>query len=398
MNLSNSLKLTTLAFGILLTSISTSQATVTFYIKQVQEGANGEEGLSTDVYIEDEELLKENKSSEGTHIALMEVGEFGSTFYLYVQGIDGPDTPPILLDQKFIGQYIAAATIEITSADPYIPTRTRANEAYTVKVTSSNQQWTSAYLSGAAPELSWDPLSIVLNARYEKQEVDGSIISSGVIDLETTDDEIDSTTLTLIAGGAQEFTYSYAETNIPADADPIDDTVPRASDSYLMGKEKFVVLAESDVDTNGDPIHRQIASGSIQIWPRAQGKITGLVQGDRITRSMPDVNIYLYDLYPNSTTYATIYKGEANLDGNVIPVYTSFKLGPYNRAEPIGTASSPAEIPVTNWDKYITDDGTYTLELSTITPFNGGQPERILAVTFDVDRKIEFVGSTTTSE
>ena len=40
----------------------------------------------------------------------------------------------------------------------------------------------------------------------------------------------------------------------------------------------------------------------------------------------------------------------------------------------------------------------YTLELSTITPFNGGQPERILAVTFDVDRKIEFVGSTTTSE
>ena len=42
-----------------------------------------------------------------------------------------------------------------------------------------------------------------------------------------------------------------------------------------MGKEKFVVLAESDVDTNGDPIHRQVASGSIQIWPRAQGKITG---------------------------------------------------------------------------------------------------------------------------
>ena len=53
----------------------------------------------------------------------MEVGEYGSTFYLYVQGIDGPDDgPPVLLDQKFIGQYVAtAATIEITSADPYIP-------------------------------------------------------------------------------------------------------------------------------------------------------------------------------------------------------------------------------------------------------------------------------------
>jgi hypothetical protein len=398
MNLSNSLKSTSIVFGILFTSLATSQATVTFYIKQVQEGANGEDGLSTDVYIENAELLKENKSSEGTHSALMEVGQYGSTFYLYVQGIDGPDGPPILLDQKFIGQYVATAEIEITSVDPYVPTRTRANESYSVKVTSSNQQWTSAHLSGTAPEISWDPLNVVLSATYEKQEVDGSIISSGIIDLDTTDEAVNSTTLALVAGNEQEFTYSYTGTNIPADDDPVEATVPRASDTYLMGKEKFVVLAESDVDNNGDPIHRQVGSSSIQIWPRAQGKIAGLVQGDRITRSMPDVNIYLYDLYPNSTSYATIYQGEANLEGNLIPVYTSFKLGPYNRAEPIGTSNSPAEIPVTNWDKYITDDGFYTLEVSTITPFNNGNPERILAVTFYVDRKIEVVGSTTSSE
>ncbi len=398
MYLSNSLKPTRLVFGILLASIAISHATVTFYIKQVQEGANGEGGLSTDVYIENEELLQENKSSEGTHTALIEIGEYGSTFYLYVQGIDGPDGPPVLLDQKFVGQYVATASIDITSADPYIPTRTRANEAYNVTVTSSNQQWTSAFLGGTAPELSWNPLSIVLNATYEKQEVDGSIISSGTIDLNTTDGEINSTTLTLIPGNEQEFTYPIVETNIPADDDPVDATVPRASDSYLMGKEKFVVLAESGLDANGDAIHRQIGSSSIQIWPRAQGKITGLVQDDRITRSMPDVNIYLYDLYPNSTTYATIYQGQASLDGNLIPVYTSFKLGPYNRSEPIGTADSPAEIPVTNWDKYITDDGYYTLEVSTITPFNNGNPERVLAVTFYVDRKIQVVGSTTSSE
>ena len=115
----------------------------------------------------------------------MEVGQYGSTFYLYVQGIDGPDGPPILLDQKFIGQYVATAEIEITSVDPYVPTRTRANESYSVKVTSSNQQWTSAHLSGTAPEISWDPLNVVLSATYEKQEVDGSIISSGIIDLDT---------------------------------------------------------------------------------------------------------------------------------------------------------------------------------------------------------------------
>jgi hypothetical protein len=75
MNLSNSLKSTSIVFGILFTSLATSQASVTFYIKQVQEGANGEDGLSTDVYIENAELLKENKSPEGTHSALMEVGQ-----------------------------------------------------------------------------------------------------------------------------------------------------------------------------------------------------------------------------------------------------------------------------------------------------------------------------------
>ena len=82
----------------------------------------------------------------------------------------------------------------------------------------------------------------------------------------------------------------------------------------------------------------------------------------------------------------------------MIPVYTSFKLGPYNQPTPIGTVDAPAMIPVTNWDQYVTEDGIYTLEVNTITPFNNGNPERILAVTFEVDRTIQLVGSTTTSE
>lgn len=389
----NPLKSLSLITGMLITSLVTSQATVTFFIKQVQEGANGEDGISTDVYIEDSELLTENKSSFGSHLALMEVGPYGSTFYLYVQGLDGPDGAPVLLDQKFVGQYVASADIEITSADPYLPTRTRANESFTVNITSSNQNWTSVLLSGSAPELAWDPLSMRVNATYEKQLVDGTALLAGETDL---DDTSSSDEHNMLAGETQQLTYTA--TNIPASTDPDDVTVPRPSDSLLMGEETFTIEAQSDTDIDGNPIYREVASDTIQIWPRAQAKIVGLSQDDRITRTMPDVNIYLYDLYPNSTTYATIYEGEPSLDGSVIPVYTSFKLGPYNRATPIGTADAPAEIPVTNWDKYITNDGTYTLELSTITPFNGGQPERILAVSFDVDRTIQFVGSTTTSE
>ena len=63
MNILNLIKPSSIVFGLLLTSLATSQATVTFFIKQIQEGANGEEGISSDVYIEDSDLLTENKSS-----------------------------------------------------------------------------------------------------------------------------------------------------------------------------------------------------------------------------------------------------------------------------------------------------------------------------------------------
>lgn len=385
---SQAIKTPALISGILLASLTLSQAKITFYIKQVQEGAGGEDGLSTDVYIEDEELLKENKSSTGVHTALMEIGEFGSTFYFYVQGID-PDGPPILLDQKFVGQYVATADVEITSDDPYVPVRTRSDQPFKVKITSSNQQWTSAQSTGTAPELNWNPLSIVIDSTYEKQEKDGSPISSGIVDM-TDGSTPGKTTLALTAGEGSEYT---TKTHIPADTDSAEATVPYASVSSLMGKESIVVQAQSDTDANGDPIYRQVGSGTIQIWPMAQGKITGLTEGQRITQAMPDAKISLQDLYPNSTTYAEIIEGPPSLDGGIVPVYTSFKLGPYNGDEPLD-----GEIPVTNWDSYIKKNGQYTLQVVTKTPFNNGNPERIMAVTFHVDRTVSVNGAIISSE
>ena len=100
-----------------MTSIVTSQATVTFFIKQVVQGPDGEDVSSTDVYVENDDLLTENKSSTGDHQAVLAIGEYGSTFYLYVQGLNDPDGAPVLLDEKFIGNYVASADLLITSAD-----------------------------------------------------------------------------------------------------------------------------------------------------------------------------------------------------------------------------------------------------------------------------------------
>ena len=110
---------------------------------------------------------------------------------------------------------------------------------------------------------------------------------------------------------------------------------------------------------------------------------------------MPDLQVKFWDLYPNSTTYVTIYKGDpAAINAPAqVPVYTSRQIT-INQDIPLCDT-----IAISNWDGYITEDGTYTLRgvhhnpLQRMVSLSG-----FLRSAFDVDRKIEFVGSATTSE
>lgn len=406
MNVLNLIKPCSIVFGILMTSIVTSQATVTFFIKQVVQGPDGEDVSSTDVYVENDDLLTENKSSTGDHQAVLAIGEYGSTFYLYVQGLNDPDGAPVLLDEKFIGNYVASADLLITSADSYSPPRTRADQPYTVTVKSWNQNWAEAQSMSEVPQLGWNPLNMGLSASYDYEE---DSESHGIhLDTDTTDDlplddGLGNTTLITL----QMTTDGISQTNfntltldglsaniLPVTASP--DEFPYTELSSVRGKETYKIHAQSGIDANGEIIWKTVGQKSIQIWPLAQATIADgvLKDGDRITRSMPDLQVKFWDLYPNSTTYVTIYKGDpASIDAPTqVPVYTSRQIT-INQDIPLCDT-----IAISNWDQYITDDGQYSIEVSTITPFNNGQPERLLAFSFEVDRKIEFVGSTTTSE
>ena len=59
----------------------------------------------------------------------------------------------------------------------------------------------------------------------------------------------------------------------------------------------------------------------IQIWPVADGGITGIAANQLIRYSLPQLTMTLNDLYPYSTTYAQVYKGNAQLGvtGTVVP-------------------------------------------------------------------------------
>ena len=404
--------------AILATVNVASQAEVKFLIKQVQHGADGQNGLeTTPVYSLDDGLLTEDQESSGDHPAQLTIGEYGSSFYLYVQGLNDPDGPPVLLDEKFIGQYVARAELEITSADPHYPTRTRADQPYTVTVKSWNQNWANAT---NPPQLDWNPLSMGLSASYIYE---GST-ESHEIDLDPTDDssllEGLPITLGMTTTGTSDTSPHTKTLTIPSASIEPESTsasseqFPYEELSTVRGKETYKIWAESGRDANDNTIMKTVAQKSIQIWPLTQaaildpgavitdGKINitdgtpiaPLVDGQKITRSMPNLVVALWDLYPNSTTYVTIYKGDPATIGSTapVPVYTP-RVIKINQDVPQCDL-----IALSNWDEYITEDGIYTLEVATITPFNNGAPERILAISFEVDRTIKVVGSTTTSE
>ena len=426
MNLRKSIKSILLVTSILLTGHLSSEAEVRFYIKQIQKGADGEDGVQTDVYVVNDDLLTENKSSSGLHTSELVIGEYGSNFYLYVQGLNNPDGAPELLDEKFISHYVASADLEITSADPYSPPRTRVDQPYTVTVKSWNRNWADAQSTTNSPLLGWNPLGMGLSASYNYEEDS----ESHDIDLDTTDD----VTLNNIPENTPPITlkmttdgYSKASPNIfslnktstsispiiPTDAD----IFPYTELSSVRGVETYKIHAQSGLDVNDNVEWETVAQKSIRIWPHAQAAlyppeivigqegisrignseediIPPIVDGQLFTRSMPNLKVVFWDLYPNSTTYVTIYKGDPSLLGStsIVPVYTS-EIIKINQDIPLCDT-----LPISAWGEYITEDGTYTMEVSTITPFNNGLPERLLAVSFTVDRTIEFVGSTTTSE
>jgi hypothetical protein len=392
------IKAIAIASGSICASVLSTNADVTFLIKQVQAGAAGsDDGVSADVYVENIDLLKENKSQTGTHTALLPIGEYGSYFYFYVSGL--PDqTEPVLLDTKFIGQYVATADVTVSTEDPYIPTRVRADELITIKVTTANAQWETAVANDSAPELLWDPMKLKLSADYEKIDETGNIIETGTFAAHP-DAEADTGILELTANDEKE---DIRLTGIPQDADVVGADPSRQprndAANRQRGKELITVEAVSDLDSNGDNVFRQVGSASVIVWPIAQGKVIGIIEDDVIVGTMPDLTIQLYDLYPKSYTYAEVIEGPPSLDPNRVVVHSPQRKPDYNGNEPKGSTGTPEEIAVVNWDDDIKENREYTLQVLTKTPFNGGNAERILAVPFTVKRSIKINASITSSE
>jgi hypothetical protein len=346
------MKQKTLLAGLIIAGAIPTYAEVNF-IEQIDLAS----GLIYHVYVDGP---AEGESKSGKQLSPMPSGEAGSTYHLYSTGL-APDNTVYLLDEKYVAAYTPSSIISITSEDPHPTPRTRADEPFTVDIKVDGLLEKTPETPKAALNVYIKQLSINYDPKLDRALAGGS------------DDELLTDDFFIVENAEIQRTGMTKLT----------------SDTYFKERGEEVFRAYALPDSNLDWL--QIASEKIQVWPIADVAISGITHGQKITRNLPNITIDLTDLYPESSTKVQIYKGAQALgttgtiiDGSVVT---------FNSIVP-----QDSQIFVRNWDSYGTDDGIYTLEVITTTPFDNRAPERLAWVTFEVDRTIEFHGSITSSD
>ena len=256
-----------------------------------------------------------------------------------------------LLDQKLVGTYTPAATITIQTLDPYsLRKRTRADKPFTVTIN------VAGLLSGPGIQ---DAAKRVLAEQHLKAYTGGL---TSFTPAEATSGTPNASA-SIYNNGAT--VLNFAATSLTA-PDP----------TKVSGEEHFVIHALAD----GAVTQSQIASANVQVWAVATGEISGIETGDQIRSKAPQLTVVLNDLYPRSGTYLQAYKG---------PVGTGLKRVMLASKVLDQSTSASETLTVADYDAAFAEDGTYTIELVTETPFG---IERLDHVTFTVNRTLVVNG------
>jgi len=263
-----------------------------------------------------------------------------------------------LLDSKYVASYIPVAEVMIYSEDPHnIIPRTRADRPFNVQIT------TNGLRNGVDDPEPSKAVKILHHVQAYGAGSDGT--------------GINRTQATLLnqgfinSNGEQTLTYAITQ-------------VSGADRAKVRGEERFSVFSIADYQAPESQLDAQF----IQIWPVADGTISGITTGETIRFAAPAVTFAVNDVYPEARVYAQIYEGNSALgtEGYIIP--GSARI--YNESIP----QTYLEV-VEGWDRVITGDGIWTMELLTSTPFG---IDRLAHVTFNVDRTITVNGTVTTIE
>lgn len=324
---------------------STAQDEFQNFIRQVQLPFDGSQGAVWNMPVPE----------EGSEPSPLEINPGGARFELHTVRSDPFEG--FLLDTKYVSTYIPVAEVQIRTEDPYetIP-RTRADRPFNVEITINGLR------NGAEdPEPS------------KKVKLLHHVQSYGVGD----GSDIDRTQAILLGQGFIESNGTHTLTYLV-------NSVPGADRSKVRGEERFSVYSLEDYQAP----ESHLDSLFVQIWPVADGTLSGITSGEKIGFNTPTLTMAVNDIYPDAQIYAQAYQGEQVLgtEGVVLPgsALVINEPVPQNRL-----------LTIENWDSILTANGTWTIELLTSTPFG---IDRLDYVTFTVDRTIKIRGSVTTAE
>ncbi len=285
----------------------------------------------------------------GAAPAALLVPEGGSLFQLWT--LNHTTNKDYLLDQKLVGAYLPKGGVSIRAEDSYkgIP-RTRVDRPFSVDFDVSNLLTGANLPLAASRVLAEHHLSPNLNGTAvitAAQAISGTPTSSGYI----TKNGIT--------------TMDFAASSITA-PDP----------RKARGEEHFVLHALGD----GTHSQTQLATAFIQVWPLADGSISGITPNAVIRGVPPTLTVRLNDLYPRSDTYLLIHS-------------TGAELGAGGKIIPGSAVILDQELPATrvltvsDYGQLFDSDGQYRIELLTKTPFG---TERLSQVNFTVNRTLRI--------
>lgn len=314
--------------------------TYTNFIRQVQYP----EAIQYDVSV----------ASFGEQLSALAINPGGARFELWT--VKSSPVTSYLLATQYVGTYVPLANVVLRSEDSYatIP-RTRADRPFYADVT------VSGLLSGATDPVASKSVTFLHHVQSYGAGGNGDAVDRSAATL------LEQSTIN--TNGSRTLTYAI-------------NSVPGAVRSKVRGEQRFSVYSLADTNAPAS----ELTSKFIQIWPMADASISGLVDGQLLRFLIPQLTLTLNDLYPNSTTYAQVYKGPSVLGtaGGIVPG-SSFVVSdtvPINKV-----------LTISNWDSILTSDGQWTMEILTVTPFG---IDRLTSVTFNVDRTLKVNGTVTT--
>lgn len=312
----------------------------------------------------------------GPYTSAIPVSEDGAKFELFARGTAW-DTNIYLLDTKLVYAYGPSAVVTIATEDPYVfgdpasgtyVRRTRADRPFTVNtsvaglITSHDASTAEKSVYYAVQAMNYDPATYSSLNRptylLHAYNLGNGSLTWGPLYHELT-------TATLLTGCGQQ-TYTV----VRYAADHVPDTI--------------------------------LTQPSVQIWPVATATVDRITGAQVFIDRIPTITFTMTHLYPDSRTYAQIYPGNAVL-GKVgtIVTGTERRYGTaYNPSQGVTPTNVPqdVQIAIDNLSAYASADGIYTLEVITETPFFNRTGERLLNITFEVDRVISSRASLSTAE